>query len=113
MPEKHEPSPDKPWVRVRDADGHEFDRHYQDAGIGTAYDVVDGYPPNVTAQPRPHKYRTEKDGAPAMQLRGATLDQALEAAGITVPSNATADEKRTALAQHEAETNPDTTGLEG
>lgn len=103
MPDEHTPTRDRPWVRVRDVDGHEFDRHYLDAGIGEDYDLVEGYPPNLTAQPRPHKYRTSLDGSPADQAKGAELAQRLEEAGLTEETaDMTADEKRVALARHEA-----------
>jgi hypothetical protein len=111
MAEEHTPTRDLPWVRVRDQFGHEIDRHYQDPSVldGT-FEVIEGYPPNLTGEARPHKYRTGKGGhaKPAYEVKGQELADRLEAAGLTEPTaGLTADEKRAALAAHEAAHEPD------
>jgi hypothetical protein len=112
MAEENAPTRDLPWVRVRDQFGHELDRHYQDPGVldGT-FEVIKEYPPNQTAQARPTKYRTTTQKAgpkPATEVKGQELADRLEAAGLTeATAGLTADEKRQALAAHEAAHEPD------
>jgi hypothetical protein len=112
--DEHVPTPDYPWVRVRDQFGNELDRAYYDDGIknGT-FEVIEGYPPNQTRTARETKIRTDKGPKPAIQVKGAELAERLEAAGLTeATAGMTADEKRAALAEYEATHVPDP-ALEG
>lgn len=111
----HTPDRDHPWLRVRDADGHEMDRHYEDPGVldGT-FEVITAYPPNDSPFPRETKYRTDKDGTPPDLLKGADLADALEAAGLTEQAKGlTADDKRALLAEFEASHDEDPTNPSG
>ena len=106
---EHVPSREKPWVRVRDQFGHELDRHYLSPLItdGT-FEVIEGYPPNETHVARPTKYRTEKDGTPAVEVKGDELNARIEQAGLAeAVKGKSAHEKRTILAEYEDTHEPD------